>query len=341
MADLSTSYMGINLSSPVVVGACTLSRKIDNFKKAEDAGAGAMVVYSLFQEQIELEEEEFEEALAYGSDHYAESLTYLPHMPSTGSREHVVWVEKTRKEVAFPIFGSVNATSKGAWADYAKELESAGCDALEINLYSVEANPNVTAAEVEERFLDTVREVASRVAIPVAVKLSPWHTAMANFARRVADAGASGIVLFNRFYRPSIDPWKETLEISLDLSRPEDTRLPLRWNAILSGNLAADLAASTGVHSGMDVVRHLLAGAKAAQAVSALYKHGIGYVTEMNDEISRWMIEKGYSSIEDFRGKLDQKHIADPLAFERAQYIKLLLGKEPASLGRGRGAENV
>jgi dihydroorotate dehydrogenase (fumarate) len=237
-----------------------------------------------------------------------------------------MWVEKARKEVDFPLFGSLNATSLGKWVEYAKLLEQAGCNGLELNLYAVQADLQTTGSEIEARSLEVVAAVKSQVAVPVAVKLSPWYTSVANFAAKAIAAGTDGLVLFNRFYQPTVDPQKEALSIRLDLSRPEDTRLPLRWIAILSGRLKADLAASTGVHSGADVVRQLLAGAKAAQTVSALYANGLEHITSMNREVSDWMDAKGHSSIEEFRGKLNQASVADPYAFERAQYIRLLAG---------------
>ncbi len=325
MANLNTSFMGIRLSSPVVVGASTFSSRIDNVKKAEDAGAGALVVYSLFQEQIELEAQELEEALAVGSDHFAESLSYFPHMESSGPREHIMWIEKTRREVAFPLFGSLNATSMGNWVEYATQLENAGCNGLELNLYSVETDPKVTADKIETRSLEIIAAVKARVAIPVAVKLSPFYTSLPNFAARAVEAGVDGLVLFNRFYQPLVDPEKESLAIKLDLSTPEDGRLPARWIAILSAQLATDFAASTGVHSGKDAVRQILAGANVAQCVSTLYKNGLEHVGAMNRDISDWMDSRGYSSIEQFKGKVNQRNIPDPYAFERAQYIKLLL----------------
>ncbi|GAG20551.1 unnamed protein product, partial [marine sediment metagenome] len=259
--------------------------------------------------QLELEAEELDEALMIGAESFAESLTYFPHLEYSGPREHIMWVEKTRKAVQFPIIGSLNAVSTGNWIDYAQQLESAGCNGLELNLYSVETRPDRTSEDIERRQLDVISSVKASVKIPVAVKLSPWYTATANFARRAVEAGADALVLFNRFYQPIIDPDNETLQIRLEFSTPEDIRLPLRWTAILSGELDADLAASTGVHSGKDVVRQLLAGAKAAQTVSALYKNGIDHVAAMNREISEWMDDKNYSTIEAFRGKVSQAQV--------------------------------
>ena len=328
MANLTTSFMGIELSSPVIVGASTFSRRTDNIKKAQDAGAGALVIYSLFQEQIELEAQELKEALMIGSEHFPESLTYFPQLDHAGPREHVMWVEKARKEVSMPLIGSLNAVSGGNWIEYARMLENAGCNALELNLYTIETDLARTSADIEQQKLDIVAAVKHAVSIPVSVKLSPWFTSIASFAHRVVNAGADGVVLFNRFYQPTIDPDIEMLKTTLDLSRPEDIRLPLRWVAILSPSLDADIAASTGAHSGKDVVRQILAGAKAAQMVSALYQNGLDYIAVVNREISEWMDAKGYRFVDEFRGSLNQKHIPDLYGFERAQYIRILMGHE-------------
>lgn len=325
MADTSTSFMGIPMDSPIVVGASTLSNQIDNIKRAEDAGAGALVIHSLFQEQVELEAMEVEEELLISSDHFAESLTYFPQMKHAGAREHIMWVEKARQEAKFPLFGSLNATSRGKWLEYAKQLESAGCNGLEVNLYSLETDFTKPPDEIEQRSLDVVAAVKSSVSIPVAVKLSPWYTSVANFTAKVVQAGADGIVLFNRFYQPSIDPDTEALVVNMNLSAPEETRLPLRWIAILSGVLDADFAANTGIHSGKDVIRQLLAGARVTQVVSTIYRNGIDHITTMNAALADWMEEMDYETIDDFRGKLAKENVADPYAFERAQYISLLM----------------
>lgn len=326
MADLSTTYLGLKLASPVVVGASTFSNRVDNIKRAEELGAGALVIYSLFQEQIELEALEIKDELMIGSEQFAESLTYFPQVEHAGSREHIMWTERTRSQVKFPLIGSLNAYSRGNWLEYAKQLESAGCDALELNLYAVETDPTATAADVEQRALDVISAVKSSVSIPVSVKLSPFYTSLANFASRAVEAGADGLVLFNRFYQPTIDVDKQKLALSLDLSTPAENRLPLRWIAILSGMLKADLAASGGIHSGADVARQLLAGARTVQTVSALYKNGLEYISVLNRELSEWMDSCGYRGIEEFRGRLNQSNVADPFAFERAQYIRLLTG---------------
>ncbi|MCE5314774.1 MAG: dihydroorotate dehydrogenase-like protein [Armatimonadota bacterium] len=326
MADISTSYMGIELASPVIVGASTWSRKIEHIKRAEDAGAGALVIHSLFQEQIELETEELDEELGAHGEEFPEALSYFPHMEHAGPREHVMWVENARRAVAMPLIGSLNATSVGEWVRYARQLEEAGCNALELNLYSVETNPDKTSSDIEKQALDVIATVKNEVSVPVAVKLSPFYTSLANFARRVVESGADGLVIFNRFYQPFIDPDNERADISLDLSRQEDTRLPLRWIGILSSALDVDLAASTGVHTGKDVIRHILAGAKAVQCVSTLYQNGLGRISEMNNDLAGWMDSHGYGDLEDFRGELNRRNIGDPYAFERAQYVQLLMG---------------
>ena len=328
MANIKTSYMGMELSSPVIVGASPISKKIENIKKAEDAGAGALVIHSLFQEQIETEIDELESALMIGSELFPEALTYFPILEHAGAREHVMWIEKTRKQVKMPLIGSLNASCTGNWLAYAKQLQDAGCNALELNLYSIETDIDRKSEDIEKEALEVVADVVAEVSIPVSVKLNPWYTNVGGFASEVIKSGACGVVLFNRFYQPTIDINTQTLKTGLDLSRPEDNRLPLRWTAILSGQLSTDIVASTGVHSGDDVIRQILAGAKAAQTVSALLKYGVGYVTKMNEEIAAWMDSNEYATIEDFRGKLNQQKVDDPKAFERVQYANVLMGNK-------------
>lgn len=325
MANISTSFMGINMSSPIVVGSSTLSNHTDNIKRAEDAGAGGLVIHSLFQEQIELEAMEIEEELLISSDHFPESLTYFPQMKHAGAREHIMWVERARKEVKFPLIGSLNATSKGKWMEYARQLEEAGCDALEVNLYSIESNPTKSPKEIEERTLEIVADVKSCVSIPVAVKLSHWHTSISNYSDKVVQAGADGLVMFNKFHQPMIDIEKEELVLNWSLSSQAENGLPLRWIALLSGQLDVDMAANTGIYTSDDVIRQILVGAHITQMVSALYCHGLEHITALNTEISQWMDKHGYDSIEAFRGKLAKHNVNDPYAFERAQYVSLLM----------------
>ncbi|MDH7601373.1 MAG: dihydroorotate dehydrogenase-like protein [Armatimonadota bacterium] len=325
MADLTTTFVGLNLRSPVIIGACPVSRRVESIQAAEEAGAGAIVIYSLFQEQIELETKEVDEALAVGSESYPEALTYFPKLEHAGPREHVMWVEKTRKCVKFPLIGSLNAYSVGSWVHYAKQLESAGCDALELNLYAVQTDPQKTASVVEQEALDVIASVKDAVSIPVAVKLSPFYTALANFASRVVEAGADGLVLFNRFYQPVIDVQTESLSVTINYSTPEEQRLPMRWIAILSAQLDVDFCASTGVHSGEDAAAYILAGAKAVQTASHVLKNGVQAIGRINSELSEWMDSKGYSCVKDFQGKLNSRSVSDPFVFERAHYINALL----------------
>ncbi|MFQ3548168.1 MAG: dihydroorotate dehydrogenase-like protein [Armatimonadota bacterium] len=328
MANLNTTYMGIELSSPLIVGACTISKMVDNIKKAEDNGAGALVIKSLYQEQIEMEAQELEEALNYGSNIYAESLSFFPQMEHSGPREHIMWVEKTRKAVNFPLIGSLNATSKGNWVEYAKLLEEAGCNALELNIYSVETDMNKSSADIENQAIDTISSVVSEVKIPVSLKISPFYTSVANFAKKAVEAGVKGLVLFNRFYQPTIDIDTQSPLVNLELSTSEESRLPLRWVAILSDKVGADICASTGIQNGKDAVKQLLAGACAVQCVSTLYKNGLSQIGVINKEIEAWMNNKGYANISDFKGKVNQANVDDPKTFERAQYMKLLMSRD-------------
>lgn len=326
MADLKTRYMGIELNSPIIVGACSLSKKVETIKEIEAAGAGALVIKTLFQEQIELERSVFEDALRQGENCYSESLDFFPKLQYHGVEEHIMWVEEARDAVKMPLIASLGARGMGQWTEYAKRLAGAGVRGLEINCYSVEADPEGKSADAEERLVKIVGAVKAAVDVPVAVKLSPFYTCMANLCKRLAGEGADALVMFNRFFQPDIDVEKESLKLSMDYSSPADTRLPLRWIAILSGQVGCDLAATTGVHSPEDVVKHLLAGAAATQVVSALYVNSVDYIGRLNEGLAAWMDAKGYRSIDDFRGKVSQEKLNDPYGFERAQYIKLLLG---------------
>lgn len=325
MANLSTEYMGIPLSSPVVVAACSLSGQVDNIKQAEAGGAGALVIKSLFEEQIVLEDLQFTEERDVGSEYYREALSYYPPLEHAGAREHLMWVEKSRKAVQFPLIGSLNATRPGNWVGYAKGLADAGCDGLELNTYAVQADAEVDAAAVEQRLYEIVESVLGAVEIPVSVKLSPFYTSVPNVAAELARRGVKGLVLFNRFLQPDIDVQSERLRNAMTWSRPEEMRLPLRYVALLHGRIEADLAASTGVHDAAAVAKYILAGATIVQTASCLYTNGIDYLEALNGGLSGWMDAKGYRRLADFRGKLSAKDIKNPFAFERAQYVDLLL----------------
>ncbi len=328
MADLSTTYMGIPLKNPLVVAASSVSGMIDRVKLAEQAGAGALVIRSLFEEQIMFDALKFDEALAVGSESFAESLSYFPKMKHGEADEHLMWVEKTKKAVTMPVIGSLNAVSPGAWTKYARQLEGTGIDGLELNVYAVAADIGKPGPAIEAELYDVVQAVRQEVHLPIAVKLSPFYTSTANVAAELGRRGANALVLFNRFLQPDIDPLTETLQSEMALSSPAELKLPLRWIALLYGRVQTDLALSTGAHSGLDVAKALLAGATVVQTASALIRNGVPYLSTMLRELEAWMGEKGYESPDEFRGKLSQQQALDPFAFERAQYVKLLMAQK-------------
>lgn len=308
-----------------MVGACSISGHVDKIKRAEAAGAGALVIKSLFEEQVMAESLKLQEQEDVGAERFAESLSYFPPLEHAGPREHVMWVEKARGAVDMPLIASLNAITPGGWVEYARKLQDAGVNGLELNPYAVQTDPSRSGAEIEKELFDVVEKVVSAVTIPVSVKLSPFYTSIPNIAAELTDRGAKGLVLFNRFLQPDIDPEKETLRNAMNFSRPEESRLPLRYVALLFDHISADLVASTGIHDGRAVARQILAGATAVQAASALYVNDIEYIGTMNDELSAWMDSKSYTGLDDFRGKLSQEDVADRFAYERAQYVELLL----------------
>jgi dihydroorotate dehydrogenase (fumarate) len=328
MADLQTTYMGIPLRTPIVVAASTISSYVDRVKMAEQAGAGALVIRSLFEEQIQFDRLRMEEALAVGEHSYAEATSYFPKLEHGGASEHLMWIEKTRKAVRLPLIASLNAVSAGGWAQYARQLSGAGVDGIELNVYTVAADPRKPGAEIEQELLQTVESVRAETKLPLAVKLSPFYTSIAHLAAELDRRGVNALVIFNRFLQPDIDPDGESLHSEMSFSTPAELRLPLRWAALLHGRIRADLAVTTGVHSGRDAAKALLAGATVVQVASALLQNGIPYLSTMLRELEGWMGEHGYSRLEDFRGKLSQKRAQDPFLFDRAQYVNLLLGQK-------------
>ncbi|NIM93605.1 MAG: dihydroorotate dehydrogenase-like protein [Anaerolineales bacterium] len=328
MTDMKTTYMGIPLETPLVVAASSISSMIDRIELAEKAGAGALVIRSLFEEQIMMDALKLEEDLSIGSENYPEALSYFPEITHGEADEHLMWVEKSRKAVKMPLIGSLNAVTPGAWTKYARQLEDTGIDALELNVYAVATNPARTAAEIESELIEIVNVVQSEVSIPVAVKLSPFYTSPLNVAHRLDEIGVNAIVLFNRFLQPDIDPQTESLKSEMVLSSPEEIKVPLRHIALLYGRIKADLAITSGVHSGLDAVKAILAGAVVVQTASALIKNGIPYLSTMLREVENWMSEHGYASLEEFRGSLSQLEAEDPFTFERAQYVKLLMSQK-------------
>ncbi len=326
MADLKTTYMGIPLRSPVVVSASSVSSYVDRVQMAESAGAGALVIRSLFEEQIALDQWRMEEALSVGGESFAEAMSYFPRVEHGGIKEHLMWVEKTRKAVSMPIFASLNAVSPGAWTAYARQLANTGVNGLEINFYSVPTDPDTPGSAIEQQLYDIIEAIRKEVSLPIAVKLSPFYTSPANVIKELEKRGVNAVVIFNRFLQPDIDPDTESLVNEMVLSTPAELKVPLRWAALLYGRTSLDLAVNTGVHTGRDVVKAILAGATVTQVAATLLKNGIPYISTMLLDLQNWMEEKGYHALADFRGKLSQKSCDDPFAFERAQYIKLLSG---------------
>lgn len=329
MADLSTTYMGIELKNPVVVAACSLSSKVDNIVRAEEAGAGALVIRSLFEEQIRHEMGDLDEALSQGTDSYAEALSYFPAISHGEAKEHLFWVERTRAATQMPLIGSLNAVSPGSWVKYAKQLADTGVNGLELNYYSVEADLERDGVSAEQQMLDIVASVRAEVELPIAVKIGPFYTSVGNVISKIEEAGANAVVMFNRFLQPEIDPDKEAVLHEMTYSTSAEMRVPLRWIGLLYGQLSLDMAANTGIMESRDVVKALLAGATVTQVASTLFRNGIGHLTSLVDGLNAWMDAKGYASVEDFRGKLSQQGFeGDPVMFERAHYLDFLMQRQ-------------
>jgi dihydroorotate dehydrogenase (fumarate) len=326
MADLATDYLGLKLPTPLVLASSALSNRVDNLEMAEGHGAGAVVLRSLFEEQIEAANTALEEELSRGADSSAEARTYFPPQ-RVGPHEYLSLVERAKKALEIPVIASLNCCAPGSWTGYARDIEQAGADALEVNLYAVEADPEVSSAEVEARYLEIVHGVRGAVRIPVAVKLSPYFTSLAHFAARLDHAGVNGLVLFNRFMQPDVSLDKLAAVPSLTLSTPAEALVPLRWIALLHGRVKAHLAASTGVHDAGGALKQLLAGAQVVQLASTLVKNGIPHLGKIVAGMEDWLDKKGYSSVDDARGAVSQRALQDPGAFERAQYVHLILSQ--------------
>jgi dihydroorotate dehydrogenase (fumarate) len=326
MIDLTTKYLGMQLRNPIVASASPLSESIDNIRRLEDQEIGAIVLPSLFEEQLDLESEAVDSDLSRGAEEFAEAVTYLPELTTynLGPDGYLNLIHKAKASVQVPIIASLNGVSPRGWVRYAREMEQAGADAIELNIYSLVANPDRTGMEVEQDYCDLVGVVAHSVQVPVAVKLSHFFTAAANMAKRLDASGADALVMFNRFYQPDLDI--ETLEVvpSLTLSHPTELLLRLHWVAILFGRVKADLAITGGVHGAADVVKSVMAGARVAMMASALLKNGIGHVATVRADLIRWMEVHEYSSIGQMCGSMSQKNVPDPTAFERANYMKVL-----------------
>ena len=326
MVDLSTTYLGLTLKNPLVVSPSPLCEKIDNIRQMEDAGASAVVLPSLFEEQITLESHHLDRYLSHGTESFAESLTYFPDMIdyNLGPDGYLELIRRAKFVVDIPIIGSLNGVSTGGWITYAKKIEEAGADALELNTYYIPTDPELTGAQVEQMYLDLVRDVKASVRIPVAIKLSPNFSAIPNMARRLDQAGADALVMFNRFYQPDFD--LENLEVvpSLILSGPYELLVRLTWVAIVYGHIRADLAITGGVHTALDVLKAMMVGARVAMMTSALLTHGIGHLNTVRADLLTWMEQHEYESIRQMQGSMSHRSVANPAAFERANYIKVL-----------------
>lgn len=325
--DLSTRYLGFDLKNPLVVSASPLSEKVDNIRHMEDVGASAVVLYSLFEEQLEQEERELHHHLTEGTESFAEARTYFPQLGEyrSGPDEYLDLIIKSKMAVDMPIIASLNGYSMGGWTDFARMIEEAGADALELNIYYIPSNLDMTGEEVERNYIDIVKQVKEKVRrIPVAVKLSPYFSNLANMAHQLDKAGADGLVLFNRFYQPDINLAKLEVEPSIVLSKSYDMRLPLRWIALLKGKIKACLAATSGVHTGWDVIKLMMAGADVAMLNSILLKKGISEIKSIESTMKQWMTENEYHSIKQMQGSMSASKVANPARFERVQYVRAL-----------------
>ena len=323
---LSTTYLGLNLRSPLVVSANPLSQSVDNIKLMEDAGASAVVLYSLFEEQLRLERDTLFHHLEAQTESQWEAQSYVPQAIEfrTGPEGYLEHIHKAKAAVDIPVIASLNGTSIGGWTTFARNIEQAGADALELNIYTIPTDLNQTAAEVEQTYLNILTAVKSSVSIPVAVKLGPFFSNFANMAKRLTDAGADGLVLFNRFYQPDVDLESLALTSNVLLSTPQALRLPLTWIGLLHGKLNVSFAATSGVHTAEDVLKLLMVGADVTMLASALLRNGIGYLTTVEQNLVAWMTAHEYESVAQMRGSMSQLNSGDPSAFERAQYMKAL-----------------
>lgn len=328
--DLSTTYMGLKLKNPLVPSSSPLMAKLDSVRAMEDAGAAAVVLHSLFEEQIRHDEDELEHYLTKGAESFQEAITYFPDLGhyKLGPEEYLSHIRKTKEAVKIPVIASLNGVTTGGWTDYAKKMEQAGADALELNVYFIATDPKETGAEVEARYVDILKAVKKSVKIPVAMKLGAFFSSIPNMASRLADAGADGLVLFNRFYQPDINIETKEVTPNVILSNSSSSRLPIRWIALLFGHLKCSLAATTGIHTHEDAIKALMVGADVTMMTSALMKHGVWHLASVREAMGQWLEQHEYRSVAQLKGSLSQKNCPEPGAFERANYMKAL-----ASLG--------
>lgn len=329
--DLRSTYMGMELKHPIIASSSPLSERLENIKQMEDAGAAAVVMFSLFEEQIKHENAAIEHLITSSAESYAESLSYFPAFEDyqTGPEEYLNLLRQAAEAVDIPVIGSLNGITNEGWVDTARMMQDAGARGIELNTYYIPARLYMTGREVEERYLEVLKAVKASVTIPVALKLSPFFSAMGNMARQFDEAGADALVLFNRFYQPDFD--LDTLEVvpNLELSTSAEIRLPLLWIAVLHGRINASLAATRGVHSHIDAIKYLMAGADAVMTTSGMLRLGIAFLTTLVDGLRTWMEDKGYESVEQMKGSMSKRNCLDPSAFERANYIRILESYKP------------
>lgn len=328
MVNLKTKYMGLELKNPIIVGASSLTANIQKIKDIEEAGASALVTKSLFEEQIQLERYRDELDREIANERHAEMITVFPEKDHIGAEEHLYWLKKTKEAVNIPVIGSLNAVNKDSWLVYAQQVADTGLDALELNFYSSPKSFDKTASQIEDEQIALLKELTSKIKIPISVKLSNEYTNPLNMIKRISETGVAGLVIFNRFFQPDLNIDKLTHSFPFNLSKPQDNRYTLRYTGLLSGNISANICSSGGIFNAPDVIKMILAGADTVQIVSALYRHGIGHIAKIIDDIDRWMKDKAFNSLDDFRGKLSKANSNDPWAYTRAQYAKLLMKPE-------------
>jgi dihydroorotate dehydrogenase (fumarate) len=327
MTNLATKYLGLQLKSPLVVSAGPLCRELDNLKKLEDAHAAAVVLHSLFEEQIDLESQQLDDSLWQASDVSAEAQNYYPELEASaalGPNEYLEHIAKAKAALKIPVIASLNGSSKGGWTGYAKLMQEAGADALELNIYFLASDSKEDAAAIENRYIELVQEVKGSVKIPVAVKIGPYFSSIANIGKRIGEAGADALVLFNRFYQPDFNLETMQVEPQLVLSNSSELTLRLHWAAILFDQIKADLAITGGVHTAVDVVKSMMAGARVTLMTSALLQEGIGHMRAVEDNLVQWLDEHEYESVAQMQGSMSFKHVEHPAAFQRANYMKTL-----------------
>ena len=328
MAELKTTYSGLELKNPIIIGANNMVKKLNSLKKWEIEGAAAIVYKSLFEEQIQLESLEMDESMDEYSERSAEMTSLFPDIEHAGPKEYLVNLKAAKQAVSIPVIASLNAVYKETWVEYAQLIEETGVDAIELNFYAVPVDFDKSAEEIENQQIENLKAIKKKVKIPVSVKLSTFYSSPLQFIKKLDDAGVDGLVLFNRFFQPEIDVYNEKHFFPYDLSSQSDNKLALRFSGLLHGNINASICANGGIYYGEDVVKMLLAGADAVQVVSTLYKNKDGIISKLIEDLEAWMDKKNYSTINDFKGKLSKKNINDPFAYKRAQYIDILMNSD-------------